>query len=115
MTYREARERDLIALAAIRDTLALVPPDEDLPLGMDDSRRAAREAEALRRWCDHALTRYAEVCCFLCEPEATYDDELGWKLICPECGRTARAPTMDEAEDRWNDLVAKDREKEGDE
>ena len=115
MTYREARERDLINLAAIRDTLALVPPVEDLPIGMDDSRRAAREAQALRQWCDHALTRFADVCCFLCEPEATYDDEHGWKLACPECGRTVRAPTMDEAEDRWNAMLGEDREKEGSE
>ena len=115
MTYRRKREQDLVALAGIRDTLALVPPVEDLPLGMDDSRRAAREALALRWWCDQALTRFAPVCCFPCDPEATYDDGLGWKLSCPECGRTVRAPTMDEAEDRWNELVAKDREREGSE
>ena len=115
MTYREARERDLINLAAIRDTLALVPSVEDLPIGMDDSRRAAREAQALRQWCDHALTRFADVCCFLCELEATYDDKLGWKLACLECGRTVRAPTMDEAEDRWNAMLGEDREKEGSE
>ena len=115
MTFRATRERDLATLAAIRDTLALVPPVEDLPLGMDDSRRAAREAQSLRQWCDHALTRFADTCCFLCELEATYDDEHGWKLACPECGRTVRAPTMDEAEDRWNAMLAEDRETEGSE
>ena len=104
MTRDDVREADLRALAGIRDTLALVDGYEDVPWGWESARRASRDARSLRLWCDGRLTRYITGCCFPATPEARYDDRLGWTVACPECGRTVRAETMAEAEDRWEAL-----------
>lgn len=103
--YRRRRddeaEEDARALVRIRDTLALVDP-EDCPRS-GRAKRAARQVEDIVTCIESELERYADYChrCDGGDLDIRFSDR--WSIRCWSCGWTAAGDTWEEALEAWNE------------
>ena len=105
-------EGDARALAELRDMLATV---SDASTRGDASREARDRVYGLLRDIDSAFASGLAWCHADSMPEVRYEWEAGWTVRCEECGACIARGTLSEAEEGWNDLVARSELEEGSE